>query len=84
MRTQAEIQRAHDLLVGVLLGEVPELEPTQRRHKEVLSAAASVLCWILEHDHNVKFPRLLKDLEQAAKEYGYTVRARRPSRSFPE
>ncbi len=66
LRTEAEIQRAHDLLVGVILGEAG-VGLVDRQHT-TLSIAASVLCWALQHDHNIQFGTLLRELEQEIKD----------------
>jgi hypothetical protein len=74
LRPAMEIQRAHDLLVGIILGEVPELEITDEI-RDKLSAAASVLCWVLKHDHNLRFQELLDALEKAGEKVGYSFRS---------
>lgn len=51
-RATAEIQGAHDRLVAVLLGDVPNPFPGQ---ENLLNVAAGVLCWVLQHDHNTTF-----------------------------
>jgi hypothetical protein len=70
LRTEAEIQRAHDLLVGIVMGDAAELLVDKRDHK-VLIATASVLCWALQHDHNIDFGTMIADLERLAKERGF-------------
>jgi len=44
MRPQREIQRAHDLLQGVLRSDAGD--PAQ---EHIMLHAAEVLCWVLEH-----------------------------------
>lgn len=61
MRTQEEIQRAHDLLVGFILAD--EDGPTAPVPDLILRTTASVLCWTLHHDHNEAFASLLHNLE---------------------
>jgi hypothetical protein len=74
----AEIQRAHDILVAVILDE-------QLRERmfhgnadtnlvfECLKANADVLCWALGHRHNTTFESNLKDIERAMQELGYVL-----------
>jgi hypothetical protein len=75
VKTQQEIQRAHDLLVGVILGDVPLGLP--ERTMALICVQADVLCWLLEHDHdindNVNFGECLKKVEAAALSSGYKL-----------
>jgi len=71
-RPVEEIQRAHDLLVPVLLGEVPNPFETPES-KRYLHCAADVLCWILQHDHNLTFGENLEKLETGLKELGFQL-----------
>lgn len=71
MKTQAEIQRIHDMLVGILLGEADLGFGPQTM--KVISASAHVLCWVLDHEHNVAFYDVLKLIEQEMKERGITL-----------
>lgn len=69
MKTTDEIQRAHDTLLSVVLGEVKIGLP-----QEVLRDAqnnASVLCWVLEHEHNQTFQTNLDMLREAISAAGY-------------
>jgi hypothetical protein len=34
---------------------------------------ASMLCWVLEHDHNSRFKQLLASIEDAALNAGYIL-----------
>ena len=72
LRTQAEIQRAHDLLLAVILKDV-EL-PFSETTRGLISVSASVLCWCLRHEHNDAFDRNLKIIENAVALAGYVVR----------
>lgn len=72
MKTEAEIQRAHDILLAVLLKDVPNPFKDEGSIKG-LNAAASVLCWVLEHDHNPQFPKNLEQIERYLKERGYVL-----------
>lgn len=70
MRKQDEIQRAHDLLVGVILGETNHTE----EERLLLGPLAGVLCWCLNHEHNQDFATLLTDLEAEAKAQGFSFK----------
>lgn len=72
MRTEAEIQEAHDLLCGIKLGEVKIDLPASAMVG--LTVALDALCWVLWHDHNVTFQENLDGLREAAKELGYELR----------
>lgn len=61
MRSQEEIQRAHDLIVsGLLQKPEPVFDP---RDLPMAKASADVLCWVLNHDHNGNFQENLTGLE---------------------
>jgi hypothetical protein len=72
MRTRAELQRAHDLITGLVLGEtgVMDLDDTTIM---VYSTAATVLCWVLHHDHVTGFSDALRDIEAAAAARGFAL-----------
>jgi len=73
IRTEAEVQRAHDILVGLILDECPpELRPTEEQRAQ-LASMASVLCWMLHHDHNTSFAELLAGIEKAANDLGTII-----------
>ncbi len=65
---------AHDLLVGIVLREVPH-EYSEDEVK-MMANTASVLCWILGHEHNKQFGDNLEILERDMRNNGY-VMARR-------
>jgi hypothetical protein len=71
IRSEAEIQRAHDLLTGML--EETEImkhwESTETVH--ICQALRDALCWILKHDAGGTFETNLTRLEAATKELGY-------------
>lgn len=69
-RPSGEIQKAHDLLVGVLLGELPH--GLGEEELTILNACAGVLCWTLRHDHNPTFEHTIKGLEKLAISLGYS------------
>ncbi len=73
MRTQAEIQRAHDLLVG-LICELPVKVPEDV--EPLIRAQCDVLCWLLECDHNGAFGGNLAALENELFAKGYVLEKR--------
>lgn len=80
MRSQLELQRAHDLLGEVLRDkELRErIFPDPVRLAQV-KTALSCLCWQLGHMHSTdrmgeNFGRLVIDLELALREDGYVLR----------
>jgi len=70
MKSEAEVQRAHDMLIAVILGELPT--PLNERNKLGLRAACDVLCWVLNHDHNQSFEKNLGLIERLAHANGGT------------
>ena len=72
IRSVKEIQRAHDLLVGILLGDLGEPPPGEIG--ESMQLAAAVLCWVLRHDHNLSFERFLAKTEDETKKAGFDLR----------
>lgn len=79
MRSEIEVQRAHDLLLGILLEEVPKPYDGPAMGAAI-SASAHVLCWVLEHDHDkeVSFKQLLELLDGRLKEMGYEFKEKKP------
>lgn len=70
MRELADVQRAHDMLVAILIGEVP----TPSADDEVVfQAAANVLCWVLQHDHNAAFAESLAGIDTVLRRQGYVL-----------
>ena len=69
MKAEKEIQRAHDLLTGVLLGDADV--PMSDEARRGLYFAADVLCWVLEHDHNQQFSVNMSALEAKLARMGY-------------
>lgn len=66
-----QIVRAHDILLAVILGEI-DITITQTA-KDSAGIAASVLCWILGHDHNSDFAENLARIERSAELNGYKL-----------
>lgn len=71
VRPANEIQRAHDLLVPILIGELKLLMGEETR--KALHAACDVLCWVLNHDHNQAFADNLRKVEEAAAAKGFRL-----------
>ena len=71
MKNQQEIQRAHDALAGLLLGDVPN--PFGGEIPTAVVAATDVLCWVLEHEHNQKFADNLRVILAALEARGYEL-----------
>lgn len=74
MRSQDEIQRAHDLLLGIILREIPR--PKSALLGVELSRLASVLCWVLGHEDNTAFCELLENLERELEAMGFVLEKR--------
>jgi len=71
MKTQLEIQRAHDLLAGIFVGEIPfRFTPAAEKP---MHAALDVLCWVLGHDHNEAFGENLRKLEEDIRARGFVL-----------
>lgn len=70
LRPAAEVQRAHDLVTGILLNPNIELEA---QLAVTLEQMAGVLCWALNHDHNPAFPKVLRALEERARAEGMVL-----------
>jgi len=66
-----EIQKAHDILCAVILGEV-EIDLTPEEHKRI-QANCEALCWILGHEHNPTFGDNLINIQKAAYDRGYRL-----------
>lgn len=71
MKSEKEIQRAHDVLIGVILREA-KVEASEG-DKQRLVACCNVLCWVLEHEHNPGFAKLLGEVERAIYAAGYRL-----------
>jgi len=71
-RDPSEIQRAHDILRALVLGEIP----SPFANKTEAHAALDAICWVLGHDHNTKFADNLKTIEEWAEEAGFILRDR--------
>lgn len=70
LRSAEDVQKAHDRIVGILLGEAPRPEGVCLT---ALQQVATVLCWVLEHDHNDAFAKLLARIEKEHAELGIVL-----------
>lgn len=77
MKNEQDIQRAHDLLAGIVLGEVPMV--LRPEVKVGIHTALDTLCWILEHDHNQAFSKNLVEIERSASRLGYELKREGPT-----
>jgi len=72
MRCRVEIQRAHDLLTGILLD--PRLRAAiSPSDMQWAIARADVLCWVLLHDHNERFAQELAAIETLLQDTGFQL-----------
>ena len=69
LRAPLEVQRAHDLLFAVVMGEVDVLMTAE--HRLVLGACLDVLCWVLRHHHSTAFAENFANLWRCIQEAGY-------------
>lgn len=71
VKSEIDIQKAHDLLIGFLTETIVVDEPLET---EMLTASCDVLCWVLGHDHNDTFELNMAKLKDMAVEAGYEMR----------
>ena len=71
MKTQAEIQKAHDQLIAIILGEVPIPFPAES--KPLMQANCDVLCWLLGCAHNQTFANNLAKAEADLAARGFVL-----------
>lgn len=75
MKTESEIQLAHDILAAVVSRE-------KSHHLQVIHAALDVLCWVLNHDENEAFKNNLHTIQKVLAEEGCVLeRRKQPSAS---
>jgi hypothetical protein len=73
LRSLDEIQRAHDQLAAIVLGEVPN--PVAPEGMPLVISALDALCWALNHDHNRRFAEQMECIDKWLAERGFiTVR----------
>ena len=75
-RTAQELQRAHDILISVLLME-PQVRArilgTDDANLRAAMATTDVLCWALGHSHNKTFEEDMKTIEETLVKLGVVV-----------
>lgn len=74
MRKALEVQRAHDMLIEIAEGRVPG----GRLPADTARQFGSILCWVLEHDHDKFFGCFLERLEEAAAAAGFKLQPGTP------
>lgn len=74
LRPTYDVQTAHDVLVAFLLKDLPVDLPAEVQLQ--IHNMASVLCWVLGHEHNPTFAETLAQLERLARVHGYQLRDR--------
>jgi len=62
MKNIVQIQRAHDLMVSILIGEHGPV--VEGETWKMMSAAASALCWVLGDESSHVFAQNLAGLEE--------------------
>jgi hypothetical protein len=55
MRSYDEIRRAHNLLAALALDQETSAMVVNADGQPLMMAALSVLCWVLDDDHNFEF-----------------------------
>lgn len=71
LREIDEVQRAHDKLVAIVLGEVPSPFPDE--DETPIRAALDVLCWALNHTHADGFARTLNTIDTFLDQRGFRL-----------
>lgn len=75
MKTGDEIQRAHDLLVGIVLDSELFDQLVNADDHQGLICSLDVLCWVLGHDHNTSFAQNIRKLELRLEALGIRLTA---------
>jgi hypothetical protein len=71
-RTAGEAQRAHDLLVMILRGQIPQMK-LNLEQKGTIIIQLDVLCWMLGHDHNHVFAHQMELAEEDLRKLGLEI-----------
>jgi hypothetical protein len=71
MKTQSDIQKAHDQLIAIILGEVPN--PFPAGDTRFMQANCDVLCWLLGCEHNKTFANNLAKAEAHLAAQGFVL-----------
>jgi hypothetical protein len=59
VRSEEDVQHAHDLLGAIVTGQLPF--PVDEDERGNMKRMVTVLCWVLEHEDNLTFGQ---DLER--------------------
>jgi hypothetical protein len=73
LRDVKEVQRAHDILRAIVLGEVPSPVEGELILTALMRAQLDALCWVLKHEHRNGFQENLAHLEQWLEERGFVM-----------
>lgn len=73
-RSEDEVQAAHDRIIAILNREVPNPFEDDPKARLMLRAAASVLCWILDHPDGQDFAENLLNIDEYLAERGLGLR----------
>lgn len=65
MKSETEIQRAHDILSAVNISALSEALP--EGDVKALKSALHALCWVLDHEHEMLSPLLASISAEASK-----------------
>ena len=65
VKSHDEIQRAHDILVFLILNQSVVEQLLDKPDRDGLCRFADVLCWVLGHAHNDSFVVFMKQIEDA-------------------
>lgn len=68
MRSRDEVQKMHDILIAVVLGEVPVRFPADVIER--MNYSCDVLCWVLQHDHNDSFEKNVAEMMEEFERLG--------------
>ena len=82
MKTADQIQRAHDLLVGLILDEEVSAQVINADDQEKVIIALDALCWVLGHNHNIKFAENIRQIELRLEALGIRIE-RLPEMVYP-
>jgi hypothetical protein len=74
MRSQDEVQRAHDLLHNIVRGEAPFT--LDKDELPMCLMSLEVLCWVLRDGHSSTFTNILAKTEELLTRLGYVLEKR--------
>ena len=74
MRSQDELQRAHDLTLNIVRGEMPFT--VDQEELPMCLVSLEVLCWVLQDGHSSTFSNILAKTEELLARLGYVLEQR--------